>query len=78
MLPFAIGLSAAFGFALLTGSFYGMDVLLSEPWSLLVLWGLVVGSGMMSLVGPNGGAWLSRVIRHLGSDAQPCPRALGR
>jgi hypothetical protein len=78
MLPFAIGLSTAFGFALLTGSVYGMDVLLSEPWSLSVLWGLVVGSGMMSLAGPNGGAWLSRMGRYLGRDGQSGPRAVGR
>jgi hypothetical protein len=78
MLPFVIGLSAAFGFALLTGSVYGTDALFSEPWSLMVLWGLVVGSGMMSLAGPNGGAWLSRIGRFLGRDAHSCMRIVGR
>ncbi len=41
MLPFAIGLTLAVGFGLLTGSIYGVESLFSEPWIMLVLWGLV-------------------------------------
>ncbi len=48
MLPFAIGLTLAVGFGLLTGSIYGVESLFSEPWIMLVLWGLVTGPALMT------------------------------
>jgi hypothetical protein len=51
MLPFGIGLSIALGFALLAGLVYGPQALVGDAWVLLTLFGLVVGSGLMSLSG---------------------------
>ena len=50
MLPLLIGLTIAFGFALLTGSVYGLDALAHGSWSVLVLWGLVAGPALMWIV----------------------------
>jgi hypothetical protein len=50
MLPLSIGLAMAVGFALLTGSVYGLDALAHGGWSVLVLWGLVAGPALMWLV----------------------------
>jgi hypothetical protein len=60
MLPFAIGLTLAVGFGLLTGSVYGVETLFSEPWVMLVLWGLVTGPAMMTFAGPRSDALRSR------------------
>ncbi|MGB5734037.1 MAG: hypothetical protein WBM40_06310 [Thiohalocapsa sp.] len=53
MLPFAIGVMLAAGFGLLAGSVYGVESLIQEPWVILVLWGLVTGSGLMTLASPR-------------------------
>ena len=50
MLPLLIGLSTAAVFGLVTGSIYGVDALVQEPWVVLVFWGLITGSAMMTLV----------------------------
>lgn len=50
MLPLSIGLAMAVGFALLTGSIYGLDALAHGGWSVLVLWGLVAGPTLMWIV----------------------------
>jgi len=50
MLPLLIGLAIAVGFALLTGSVYGLDALAHGGWSVLVLWGLVAGPALMWVV----------------------------
>ena len=53
MLPFAIGVTLAVSFGLLAGSVYGIESLVQEPWVMLVLWGLVTGSGLMTLASPG-------------------------
>ena len=53
MLPFTIGLTLAAGFGLLAGSIYGVESLFSEPWVMLVLWGLVVGPALMTFANPG-------------------------
>jgi hypothetical protein len=53
MLPFAIGLMLAVGFGLLTGTVYGVESLFSEPWVMLVPWGLVTGPALMAFAGPH-------------------------
>jgi hypothetical protein len=53
MLPFAIGLTLAVGFGLLTGSIYGVESLFREPWIMLVLWGLVAGPALMTWANPR-------------------------
>jgi hypothetical protein len=57
MLPFGIGFTFAVGFALMVGSVYGVDSLLRDPWVLMVLWGLLVGSALMTCANraPRGG-----------------------
>ncbi len=51
MLPLNLGLSIAVGFALLVGGIYGADALVTSPWAAMVFWGLILGSGLMTLVG---------------------------
>ena len=50
MLPLLIGLSTAALFGLVTGSVYGAEALVQETWVVLVFWGLITGSAMMTLV----------------------------
>jgi hypothetical protein len=49
MLPFIVGSIMALAFALLSSMVYGPESLTEYPWVMLVLWGLLAGSGMMSL-----------------------------